>query len=961
MATFNSNIIGKFFLIHLYILLISLKVTFTGEFIGLKKLSLCDDYFVILDSGLYLYDINGLNLVTIYEFKNEYQSSNNKINLTELHYNENAYIFCLINEYLFIYNESSYQIYNFEIERIKTLSSNYYNLIPYKIENNIVRFFIVFNEGTNIGDLYYNFNLNEGIKGTTMVAFDDYDITNKMIRCQANSDLTFIFCFYYSTSNGNNDLVLSSFIIKDTCLEKEQTKTINYNGDLKEIKQIKIAVSNNNKFFVCILEDDGNNKGTPICFINNENNLYEFNEMDCKENSGWADNYQVFYFSETNDFMLLSHYSLDTTIINNYDNAKKLCKGNLENMSGNQEKEYSIIYNNDYQLINYNNFENMEFIDLSAFKKIKQSEYIEKTKNFIETAKDKEELITKLNEFIENKINLNYIDENQELIIQKDDMTIAFTSTNIQKINENSNSTTINLGKAENHLKFIYNISEEDNLYILKIDIEQKYKNYPLIEYEVFYPLDNGKIEILNLSSCEGMDIEISIPIKINDTVDKYNPKSNYYNDICSKATSKNNTDITLKDRRKEFIKNKMSLCEKNCEFISYENKRAKCSCKVKTILSLVNIELDSKNLINNFLDIKKITNIEIVKCYKIVFHMNNIPHNYGFFIITFIFILYCICINVFYCKSLKNLIDEINKIIKTIKDKSNQVTKKEPIKNITKNKRKNLKKKKIKNSSTLNIIKKSKRITTLEENIQNKDNNKIREKSKNILEYTDSELNSLSYKEAIRQDKRSYIQYYCSLLRKKHSILFSFYPNKDYNSRIIKSFLFFFFFTSDLAINALFFTDDTMHKIYNDSGSFNLNYQLPKIIYSCLISGVINFIIKYLSLSEGSIILIKSNKNKNSNFNKKIISKIKIKFCIFFIITFILLLIFGYYISCFCCIYQNTQIHLIKNSLISFGISLILPFFINLLPGIFRIPSLSNKKEKKLCMYKLSRIIEFI
>ena len=700
MATFNSNIIGKFFLIHLYILLISLKVTFTGEFIGLKKLSLCDDYFVILDSGLYLYDINGLNLVTIYEFKNEYQSSNNKINLTELHYNENAYIFCLINEYLFIYNESSYQIYNFEIERIKTLSSNYYNLIPYKIENNIARFSIVFNEGAYIGDLYYNFNLNEGIKGTTKVAFDDYHITNKMIRCQANSDLTFIFCFYYSTSNGNNYLVLTNFIIKERYLQLGETLTINYNGDLKKIKQIKIAVSNNNKFFVCILEDDDKNKGTPICFINNEDNFYEFNEMDCKENDGWGDDYQVFYFSETNVFMLLSFYNLDTTIIDNYNNSQKICKEKLENIPGKQKKRYSIIYINDYQLVNYNYFENMESIDLSTFKNIKLSEYIEKTKNIIETAQNKEELVAKLNEFIENKINLNYIDENKELMIQKDEMIIAFTSTNIQKINENSNSTTINLGKIENHLKNIYNISEEVNLYILKIDIKQKDKNYPLIEYEVFYPLNNGKIEILNLSSCEGMDIEISIPIKINDTVDKYNPKSNYYNDICSKATSKNNTDITLKDRRKEFIKNKMSLCEKNCEFISYENKRAKCSCKVKTIFSLVNIELDSKNLINNFLDIKKITNIEIVKCYKIVFHMNNIPHNYGFFIIIFIFILYCICIYVFYFKSLKNLIDEINKIIKTIKDKSNQVTKKEPIKNITKNKRKNLKKKKIKNSS---------------------------------------------------------------------------------------------------------------------------------------------------------------------------------------------------------------------------------------------------------------------
>ena len=50
-------------------------------------------------------------------------------------------------------------------------------------------------------------------------------------------------------------------------------------------------------------------------------------------------------------------------------------------------------------------------------------------------------------------------------------------------MNENTNSTTINLGKCEEHLKEIYNISKESNLYILKIDKEVKGKNYPLIEY----------------------------------------------------------------------------------------------------------------------------------------------------------------------------------------------------------------------------------------------------------------------------------------------------------------------------------------------------------------------------------------------------------------------------------------------------------------------------------------------
>ena len=162
--------------------------------------------------------------------------------------------------------------------------------------------------------------------------------------------------------------------------------------------------------------------------------------------------------------------------------------------------------------------------------------------------------------------------------------------------------------------------------------------NYPLIEYEVFYPINNGKIKILNLSFCEGTDIEISIPIIINDTLDKYNQKSDYYNDICSKATSKFNTDITLYDRRIEFIKNNMSLCERNCELIGYDynNKKAKCSCEVKTSLSIDNIELNNGNFFKNFIDIKKITNIEIVKCYKIVFNINNIKNNYGTFIILF-------------------------------------------------------------------------------------------------------------------------------------------------------------------------------------------------------------------------------------------------------------------------------------------------------------------------------------
>ena len=153
------------------------------------------------------------------------------------------------------------------------------------------------------------------------------------------------------------------------------------------------------------------------------------------------------------------------------------------------------------------------------------------------------------------------------------------------------------------------------------------------------------------------------------------------------------------------------------------------------------------------------------------------------------------------------------------------------------------------------------------------------------------------------------------------------------------------------------------MHKIYEDEGSFNFIYQLPQILYSTMICSVINALVKSLSLSEKNILEIKQEKNnKYLDKNVEAIKKtLNIKFKCFFIISFVLLLFFWYYISCFCAIYENTQLHLIKDSIISFGLSLLYPFGIYLLPGIFRIPSLRDPKKDRQCMYKFSKIIQLI
>ena len=236
-------------------------------------------------------------------------------------------------------------------------------------------------------------------------------------------------------------------------------------------------------------------------------------------------------------------------------------------------------------------------------------------------------------------------------------------------------------------------------------------------------------------------------------------------------------------------------------------------------------------------------------------------------------------------------------------------------------------------------------------------------EKSKNVMKYTDDEINLLPYELALINDKRTFCIYYISLIRIKHNLIFSFFNKNDYNPKIVKIDLFFIGFAIYYTVNALFFDDDTMHKIYESKGKFDIEYQLSKIIYSSLISMVINTLLKLLALSNDEIIDFKK-KTKKEEANKKgdiLKKKLTIKFVLYFIISTIFLLFFWYYISMFGAIYRNTQLHLLKDTLISFALSLIYPFVIYLLPGLFRIPALSDSKKKRKLLYNFSKVLQML
>jgi len=110
------------------------------------------------------------------------------------------------------------------------------------------------------------------------------------------------------------------------------------------------------------------------------------------------------------------------------------------------------------------------------------------------------------------------------------------------------------------------------------------------------------------------------------------------------------------------------------------------------------------------------------------------------------------------------------------------------------------------------------------------------------------------------------------------------------------------------------------------------------------------------LALSQDIIIELKNIKITKNLEHKKLLRILNIKFSLFFILSFIILLFCWYYVLCFCGIYANTQIHLIKDSIISLITSLSIPFVLYLIPGIFRILSIKSSSK---CLYKFSLFLE--
>ena len=547
---------------------------------------------------------------------------------------------------------------------------------------------------------------------------------------------------------------------------------------------------------------------------------------------------------------------------------------------------------------------------------------------------------------------------------------------------DNKNISNIKLGKCENILKEKYNISLDVPLIILKLDIDVEGYLTPSIEYEVYNPITKKK---LNLKYCEEEQIEVLIPVSIDENeLFKYNPNSEFYNDICSTYTTNFKTDITLKDRQNEFLNKNLTLCESGCNFASYNSnlKKVECKCDVKyRIKDLSEIKIDKDKLKKNF-NFKNLINLKVLKCYKKVFTKIGLFYNIGSYILLSIIFLYIISMIYLILKDYSLLKSEIedafnvlqvnkgqNDIeIKEIKNKNNQLKIKQSISLVKKNLLENdikypppIYNKLIKNDKILSYYhKQHKNKNNIKNVIHQEKRNSTIIKRMSEINYTEFELNNSSYKIALLYDKRLFWKYFFSLVKFEHLLFFAIVPSKDYNSRAIKICIFLFTFALFFADNAIFMNEDAIHNIYENHGTFDFIYQIPQIIYSNIISFIIDKLIRFLSLSQDYVtnVKMKSKATNKINIIQQFFNVLFIKYIFFYIITFLFLFFFWFYIACFCYVYRNTQIYLIKDTMFSFGLSLITPFVFYFFSSILRICSL-NKRNRNI-LYILSQWILF-
>ena len=205
----------------------------------------------------------------------------------------------------------------------------------------------------------------------------------------------------------------------------------------------------------------------------------------------------------------------------------------------------------------------------------------------------------------------------------------------------------------------------------------------------------------------------------------------------------------------------------------------------------------------------------------------------------------------------------------------------------------------------------------------------------------------------------------YWRILKTHHSLInLIVYPPK-YNRTNMKLAYILSSISLNLTLNAMLYTQDTISKNYYYKKSINtisyvITKQILKSLYCFIITVIVDMPINYLCMGYNELERMTNENNKKKYKNIQYIKKMdsgQKKFILYCFLIVILELFYIYYITLFCCIYQNSQYNWLEGAIVSILLGYLGAFFSSLALVFLNI--VRKKTKKKWLKDKLDKIIE--
>ena len=486
---------------------------------------------------------------------------------------------------------------------------------------------------------------------------------------------------------------------------------------------------------------------------------------------------------------------------------------------------------------------------------------------------------------------------------------------------QNNDYSTINLTKCKEVIKS----SSTSILSIMKVDFLDQLSLTNKVEYTLFQDK-----EIVDREQYTNSSLNITLPINgllVNlslasdfylEGIDLFKATDPFFNDVCYTYTTKNNTDIILKDRRELFDNRTFCPLECNYKEINYTIEHAICECFLSPSLS-------KKYQINDYKSKIIPHNIASMKCANFFSSLNQ--NNIGLYLS--LLVLFAL---------LSSILFLLTKDFISLKQRINHH---------------------IVNNPTANISTESPILPTIDEKDER---SKVIDYPEYLTYCTDTfflskpeakipevigesnDFDNLPYKKAIKLDQRDFSTIFHKLYREKE-LLVKLCNRKSEFELFTLSFNHILFNVSlVLFFNAILYTDNMLSRRYKHGGGL-FGYDLLRGICSSIIAFIICRVVRSLVFSFPAIITMIINEVKTNEFIKvlhKYYDELFIKLIIYHSIVFAVTLLNFFYLTMFCYVYQNSQIHWILGSIYSIIISLLMTLLLCVLIAAMRIMALS-------------------